>query len=671
MHSSFAVFNTDGVNRLRMLLPLSALAESLESHVERCVETGLPIGIPFNVSHDLCRPLGWASGTTLHLAKDLGRQLGVVYMPETADEGRNIERLLEDFWEQHHYDGAAPFAQELLDRLPDDEREGIGYLVVGAAAMGKDGLAARLYPEFFSPLFGNVDKDGLVDYDTLLSNTEFVAPGVFRDPKRDLLLFAHRYFRRSLSHRNNLNEYALRTFHKIATASQKVTGRLRLDPDLLGHFGSFRSAIELEYWRGPQFSDDILKIPTGVAEHKSDRNDRHYSGVDKTQVWWKDVENRPEGQRRHRVRTLEVEELVDLPTPGLGGHFGCRYAHAEYDADQHLISHFDGAIRAYSDDAYLLRIDQSIDRAGKRSQYTKVFRLDGAIAVADWKRLLADYYRGNELIPEYFGEIADVGAPPRPGEDNDSTPCAQIPGLSAAVSFAISTSNARYERPQAKLPEVQRIGDAEVTSVEVGRGALEALLRKQIDTTRVVTCGFDDGVVNLPTLALGGGVNIEALWSNAVADLIAAIETDIADGLLTRLSLAISWSPDELETTLSIAGEAERVQSLLLATQSLVKPTQRCSSWIEAFRDQLVANAPDILAPVEWPESAVTLGRLTIYRPEEVVGHSKIPVPVVRALRAAGVEMPSFDLPKLTVHAEAEPPPGGAAVSVGGAEASV
>lgn len=60
-----------------------------------------------------------------------------------------------------------------------------------------------------------------------------IQPGVFYDPQRDLVLFAHRFFRRSLSHRNKLNDYFLLSFHSTATElGATVTSRLRLDPDV-------------------------------------------------------------------------------------------------------------------------------------------------------------------------------------------------------------------------------------------------------------------------------------------------------------------------------------------------------------------------------------------------------------------------------------------------------
>jgi len=217
------------------------------------------------------------------------------------------------------------------------------------------------------------------------------------------VLFAHRYFRRSLSHRNKLNEYFLTSFANAAS-NEKARPRLRLDPDLVGHPADLKELVECEYWHGPLYSDDIESIPSGVTVHKASGRTRAFEGVDKTQVWWKSPETRASDEGAKNFRTLEIEELMDLPAAGLpGDRYGCRYAHAEYSMNDKFITHFDGAIRAYPAEPYLTRIDLNIDHAGKYSEYTKLFRFDGELAIDSWKRLLSDYFRGNPLIPEYLG----------------------------------------------------------------------------------------------------------------------------------------------------------------------------------------------------------------------------------------------------------------------------
>ena len=341
----------------------------------------------------------------------------------------------------------------------------------------------------------------MVDYDALLERTRQLQPGVFHEPKRDLVLFAHRFFRRSLSHRNSLNQYVLRSFHRAATAGE-VTARLRLDPSLLGHPGSARDIMELEYWHGPRFDDDISTIPAGVAEHASDEREKFFSAVSKTHIWWKD----PEERRREdtgpcMVRTFEIEELVEDPSPGLAENvFGCRYAHAEYDIEQVAISHFDGAIRAYEGDVYLARLDRLIDRAGKHADYTKLFRLDGLIPVATWKRVLTDFYRGNGLVPEYLGALSEL--PPQPIDDADApVDAATLPALSAYVGLALSDGPADPGRHLLMDLKFDR-SDARCSFAEIGRGHLAESMRQWCVNGDARLLCAESTTVNLSTIVL-------------------------------------------------------------------------------------------------------------------------------------------------------------------------
>src|SRR6185436_21089306 len=64
-----------------------------------------------------------------------------------------------------------------------------------SVALFDEGIVDRVFPE----IFHDADKDGLVP----LKELEPLGPGVFR--RGDLAIFAHRFFRRSLSTMNTLN----------------------------------------------------------------------------------------------------------------------------------------------------------------------------------------------------------------------------------------------------------------------------------------------------------------------------------------------------------------------------------------------------------------------------------------------------------------------------------
>jgi len=626
MDEEFAVFLTDGVNRRRELLPLSTIVKAMERDAQSCLETGLQLGMPLNLSHDRCRPCGWSRATGVHLARDYARQIGVLLQPTTDDEAKAIQLVRDAFDARAEADRVRPYAEALAARVPG-KAEPCGLLE--AAALRRTGLAADLYPAFFDPKGGLVDKDGLVNYGALLAQTRRVQAGVFHDPDRDLVIFAHPFFRRSLSRMNALNGYVLDTFHRIATDNRDLTARLRLDPDVVGHPGSVRPFVELEYWRGPRFSDDLAAIPDGVAEHKATPAERRHAAVDKTQIWWKVPEGRrDEGRGLYEVRTFEVEELVENPSHGLGeNRFGCRYAHAEYDLERGHISHFDGAVRAYAADAYLARLDVAIDRAGKQADYTKLFRVDGPLAITDWKRLLSDHYRGNHLIPEYLGAPADVATdedPPRPRRKGK----AKVPALAALITIDLHDGKSLQAPPRVVANYTQVFGDVIAPVAEIGLGAIADLLGGWTDNEH--TCHFraEGGAHNLSTIHLGSGEGVADRWRDAATRLAAALEATISVGAVHRLSLAVRWTLDGLEVTLSFAGEARRLGRLLSDAVMIVRPDLEPSTWSEDLHAALRREAPPLTGPVAWTSAAVTSGRLTVDEGGKLRGSIWLPIPL-------------------------------------------
>ncbi|MEN3111705.1 hypothetical protein ACFONG_07440 [Uliginosibacterium paludis] len=315
------------------------------------------------------RLIGWTYTLGHLIDGSMVRAIGITDVVETDQEKADLAARTAKYWDWVRESGGGEFKKELLQKLASVSLDGATYERVEAYAVARPGLAAELYPELFAG--EAVDKDGLTDYRTLTKRLKRVQPGVFEDSERGLVLFAHRYFRRSLSHRNKLNEYFLQGFDQTTRELPSVIPRLRLDPDLVGHAGSVLPMIELEYWHGPKFTDDIASIPPGASLHKADGRTREYEGVDRTHFWWKSPETRREPEGELTYRTFEVEELVEDQSPGLpDGMYGCRYAHAEYSPAASVITHFDGAIRAYPEADYMARIDNMIDHAGKHSVYT-------------------------------------------------------------------------------------------------------------------------------------------------------------------------------------------------------------------------------------------------------------------------------------------------------------
>jgi hypothetical protein len=546
------------------------------------------------------------------------RVVGQLEEVETEKEKAALQGLAERYWKIHHEHGKEQVKSELSEMVQPVPLEEPQYFHIEAFVVSSLGLASRLYPELFEAGATAVDKDGLTEYRVLTSRLQLLYPGVFLDPVKRLVLFAHGFFRRSLSRRNKLNEYFLQSFHDTAGEFPQLACKLRLDPDLIGHPSTITTLVEMEHWHGPPFSDDIASIRPGAGEYKASERARYFEGIDRTHFWWKAAEAREVEGAKVQYRTCEVEELIENAAGGLpGDRYGCRYAHAEFSPTASAITHFDGAIRAYPADAYLERIEQQIDRAGKHSGYTKLFRFDGPLPVARWKRLMSDYFRGNPLVPEYLG--ASGMERPAPAAQTEDAPDAggntATPGdldLAALISLQrnILTQPLTLGAKFMMLPRAGR-----VQTVETGCEAVDGFLCTQLDLSQVTRISATDGLLNLARLGFGDPTHHAKLMETVLAGLAEALQRDIETLQLKRIALALSWPFGDLMTTLSVRGEASLVVQALERLMSVVDPAKAPSSWIEPL-SVLVRN----LAPRRSSENDfwnVTEGALECARAEE------------------------------------------------------
>jgi hypothetical protein len=252
------------------------------------------------------------------------------------------------------------------------------------AAFVDDGLVLRT----FQDIFKNQDKNGLIP----LADLNPIGPGAFEID--GLLLFAHPFFRRSLSRHNSLNTPFLSRFQKVAH-SYGLDAKIALDPDMIGLASTYNEYIELEYWWGPQFSDELAEIKFGVAKHVANEDQKIFQGISATEFWW---------HNQNEIKTLECEEIRDIPSLGLNkDSFGCRYVHSMLDPIKAIPNHMDGSVRLYDESAMLERLETDISKSGKKSNYKKLWRFDGEIQISTWKKLLNDYFRDNRLVGEYLG----------------------------------------------------------------------------------------------------------------------------------------------------------------------------------------------------------------------------------------------------------------------------
>lgn len=614
MRRRLAVFSTDEVNRQKMRFAASALMNAEEQLHRKCLNAGFSPGVPVHIQHDMTRLIGWTCPVGLHIDNSMARLIGFIDEAETTEELLNYSKRATSYWNLHHTEGTAKYRDDLMQRAGLEALASVGFFLSEAAMLAQTNIASTMYSNFFSPSEEYVDKDGLVDVGYLRTQTKEIQPGVFHEPKRNLLLFAHRFFRRSLSHKNKLNTYFLEQFRSLTGDDARLRTRIRLDPDIVGHPDSLRPLIELEYWHGPRFNEDISSIPNGVAEHKADERSRYFEGIDRTQFWWKAPEVRRTDAGLTEYRTFEMEELTENVPEGLGDQkFGCRYAHTEYSQHSAAINHFDGAIRAYEASAYFARIDTSIDRAGKQAQYTKLFRLDGSLEIDKWKTLICSYFRGNRLVPEYLGAPeADEDATLGSASDDGVTgvnPSPDQPRIAALINL----TQGSIERDFEICPEyyLNRAG-TRIGYTETGNGNVAIRLKDLANASIINTIVFDDKILNLSPIRYGNAKKEQCKFAATIKELADALQEDFASDVTRQASVPIAWEQEGIIITLTLAGCAAKVAEGLRKVSELVDPAVRPSKWVNELARIINKLDPERSIPIDW--EAVQGGLLRVSR---------------------------------------------------------
>ena len=497
MKKKLGLFNTDRVNRHGFRFSVEALEDSLSQSWR---------GSPSFISHDFHRLAGWTNSLGLHIHTDEVRLLGNFSFPETDDESALMQAAALNFL--HEKVGSVDLSMrlQLKSLLSDHLSDNHSFVARECVSVIDDDIASKMFPELFPS--DETDKRSLVDVRQLNA----IAPGVFE--YKGLALFAHRYFRRSLSQINNLNEAFLVKFLSLVDKPD-LDVRIALDPHSIGLPSTYRTPIELQFWWGPGFSDDLTKIPLGITRHGASEIIQAFHGISHMDFLW---------HRQDGIQTLECEEVLLQRTYGTNFNdgaeqdekYGFRYVHSMIDENTKLPYHLDGAIREYDVGAYIDRADESIATAGKNSRYVKLWRVDGPLEVNKWKELICHFYRDNTLAGEYLG--ADDGS--RPDELVMPKPVPAVGTISPppiAKDFGVHVMLTYHPKnvsdvaadcmliaPTSVVAKGVRQLVMEDSSVDYIKMLRESLKGEVRLSERIEWICYDDMDINLPHLLLSG-----------------------------------------------------------------------------------------------------------------------------------------------------------------------
>jgi hypothetical protein len=570
MKSRLGVFNTNLVNRSGFAISIEGLVSHLLSTWEQ--------GLPMFMSHDMHRPIGWSSTVGLLIAPELAAVVGAAHLAETQEDLEQVIAMGKGHLSKKFLNVAPEQEQQLRQAIGNALHEGTKIARMSTVCAIEKGIAARLHPELFST---RQDKDSLTD----LSRLKQVGPGVFEVD--GLLLFAHRSFRRSMSHLNNLNDAFLELFGSFAQR-KNLSVKLALDPDIVGLPGTWRPAIELQYWWGPKFNENLPEVQNAVTRHKANDNLRLFHGIDRMEFWW---------HAQSGIKTLEAEEILQQPSFGISADaYGCRYVHSMIDRVSGKPYHLDGAVRIYDAEKMIIRLDQSIADAGRNSDYVKLWRIDGAIEVSEWKALISHFYRDNRLVGEYFDGVDTVllddddnGAPhaaPEPWSFAAYIPRALELDDGALMLLALGPAQPKDPASPVvtEARQILRVSGGTAPCIELS--ALDYLKLLKVKHSALALpedvnfIGIEDTDINLPRIAHRGanGVSRARESMDVFCVFLSALEVRSPNRFLTAEFL-ISYG--NCEISLSLAGFVHALRQLATSLDPLPVELGQLGAWCD------------------------------------------------------------------------------------------
>ncbi|GGK72098.1 hypothetical protein ACD591_05220 [Rufibacter glacialis] len=570
-----AVLNSDTVNRYGYRFSVGALEDALE---QKALE-----GVPTCLGHDMHKPLGWTIPFGLYFEPGMCRLVGNQIIAETDEEQKFINKAHLTALKKRYQEQCLPHIDELKSLLAGHLTENATYLYAGCVCYNEKKIVERV----FSKLFEKQDKDGLIYLSDLLQQFTYKGHGIFKDNDSEFAVIAHQFFRKSLSLHNNLNYFLIDELVK-QVKNEKIKVRISLDRNLIGLAKTYNDTIELEYWRGPQFNNDVSKIKSGVTVYGSSEYQKLYYGISQTEFWWKHEEGK---------QTLEVEEVKEHPSLGIDNdNYGCRYVHSIFDEATNSFEHFDGAIRMCDTEKMLSRIENDIKSAGKQSEYTKLFRVDGELSIEDWKSLTCHYFQANPLIHEYFDEAKEEANAPHLIEEKAKSVFEEL------IPYSINEGDGirlfvSYHEIQKREDDIHTeryisgydiisIGETSLRVIETDiLEVVKALKRigEKLDLPKNVTlASFEDMYWNIPAINHGINENTEFNVSKTLQALEMIFAAKVSRNKDTVAAFTLSWErQDEKQVSVSVMGHSVDILKWLNENKIIPVDKNKFKNWLE------------------------------------------------------------------------------------------
>lgn len=546
-------------------------------------------GVPMHLGHDMHRLIGIMIPFGLYFEPNLTRNIGLKLIPENEEERQSVVNFKKYNTYKNIKETIRKNENKLYNLIKKYLTSDFKYHEPGTLAIVDNNIVDRV----FENLKKLEDKDGLIDLNDLYKEFHYKYQGVFFHNDLPLCIFSNSFFRRSLSRQNNYRYIFLDELMSL-DKNENVQVRISLDWDMIGYAPTYLESMEFEYWFGPEYNDDISSIKSGLSKHVSDEFERSYYGISSTEFFWKKNKN---------LKEFELEELKENDAPTMEGYFGCRYIHSIYDTSKSIFVHFDGAIRRYDTELYFERIESKMTDFGRRSEYKKLFRVDGELPLNSWKSLITNYMQDNPLIYEYFDEIK----PERQSTnymDNKSLMEELVPnslskddGIRLLVSYHNENLDYREHSRAISIYDIindgntdRRILEDEIFEV---KKALNRLGCDLYIEDNVLFGNIKDEYWNIPCI-FHSSPKPENDISTTLSALKMIFQKMVDRNLETITSFTISWNMDGKEVRVSCLGHIHHLLQWLNSIKIIPIDRTNFIKWLEEQRTYLKSNFNEI-----------------------------------------------------------------------------
>jgi hypothetical protein len=248
-------------------------------------------------------------------------------------------------------------------------------------------------------------RDRLASLDTLTQTYPYSSYHAGYMRTEHFMIMAHPHFRRGLHGNNNFAPHFIDLFWELDVKG--ISKFIALDEDRVRVNVDHSRYVEADTWYGAPFDNDISKIQSGLSklrppvDIKSHHISFFFADAHSLDVKWSQEKN----IKMFQALELKSDDFHRI----LDGEkiFPARYIHAEFDTNNGVFRHFDGAMQYYTESEYFQRRDSDFNYNLKnheqiKSRSKKLFKLNGCVETRTWVELCCHFFAGNPLIFEYF-----------------------------------------------------------------------------------------------------------------------------------------------------------------------------------------------------------------------------------------------------------------------------